>query len=70
MHGNAWQWFQEVYGEKDNKDIDEFNNKDILILSFRSFGAEAKYVRAAFRHRLVPAGRYLDVGFRVARTYH
>src|SRR5262249_37901211 len=69
VHGNAWQWCQEVYGEKDNKDTEDITNKDGRVLRGGSFVADAGGARAAFRLRGVPADRPNGVGFRVARTY-
>jgi formylglycine-generating enzyme required for sulfatase activity len=68
MHGNAWQWCQEVYVEKGNKDITDVKNKDSRVLRGGSFDVGAGYVRSAYRTGLVPVHRPNGFGFRVART--
>src|SRR5262249_57168666 len=69
MHGNAWQWCQEIYGEKDNKDKVNANNKDSRILRGGSFFLDSWPARSAFR---LGTQGVLDEtsyggGFRVAR---
>jgi formylglycine-generating enzyme required for sulfatase activity len=70
MHGNAAQWCQEVYGEKDNKDKEEVNNKEGRVFRGGWFFVVAWTVRSAGRSGNVPGDRYSSIGFRVARTYH
>src|SRR5262249_9009864 len=55
MHGNAWQWCQDVYGEKDNKDIEDVKNINSRVLRGGSFLIGARFVRSAYRGRDVPA---------------
>jgi formylglycine-generating enzyme required for sulfatase activity len=69
VHGNAWQWCQEVYGEKDNKDILYVKNSDSRVLRGGSFGRDAGGVRSAVRVRVEPGNRNHTYGFRAARTY-
>src|SRR5262249_26491748 len=69
VHGNAWQWCQEAYAERDSKDILDVKNSDIRVLRGGSFDYAAWYVRSAYRSRVGPGGRYGSYGFRVARTY-
>jgi formylglycine-generating enzyme required for sulfatase activity len=67
MHGNAWEWCQEVYGDKDIEDV---NSKTSRVLRGGSFSSGAWFARAACRNGGVPATRIFYVGFRVARTYN
>jgi formylglycine-generating enzyme required for sulfatase activity len=69
MHGNAWQWCQEGYGDKDNKYKEDIINKDIIILRGGSFNDDARDARSAYRDNFVPGSHYFPIGFRVARTY-
>jgi formylglycine-generating enzyme required for sulfatase activity len=69
MHGNAFQWCQEVYADKGNKDIEDVKNSDSRVLRGGSFNYTALGVRSAFRIRKEPALRTSPYGFRVARTY-
>jgi formylglycine-generating enzyme required for sulfatase activity len=69
MHGNASQWCQDVYGEQDNKYIEDVKNANIRVLRGGSFVLDARFVRSACPLRDVPAARDSDYGFRVARTY-
>jgi formylglycine-generating enzyme required for sulfatase activity len=62
MHGNAWQWCQEVYGDK-------INNKDTRVLRGSSFFNDVRYGRSACRGRGVQGEHTHYIGFRVARTY-
>jgi serine/threonine protein kinase/formylglycine-generating enzyme required for sulfatase activity len=70
MHGNAWQWCQELFAEKGNKDITDVKNSDIRVLRGGSFGYAARYARSACPISSQPAYRVIYYGFRVARTYH
>jgi formylglycine-generating enzyme required for sulfatase activity len=70
VHGNAWQWCQDVYSEKGNKDIRDINNKDSRVLRGGAFYIDAWPARSASRYWNAPAGRSYSSGFRVARTYH
>jgi formylglycine-generating enzyme required for sulfatase activity len=70
MHGNAWQWCQEVYAEKGNKDIEDVKSVDSRVLRGAAFNYDAWRVRSAERYWFGPADRYPVFGFRVARTYH
>jgi formylglycine-generating enzyme required for sulfatase activity len=69
MHGNADQWCQDVYGEKDNKDKEDINNKEGRACRGSSYGLHDLPARSAHRGRLEPGWRGDFLGFRVARTY-
>jgi serine/threonine protein kinase/formylglycine-generating enzyme required for sulfatase activity len=69
VHGNAWQWCQEAYAEKDSKDIFDLKNADGRVLRGGSFDHDARLARSAYRSRVAPRDRNLNDGFRVARTY-
>jgi formylglycine-generating enzyme required for sulfatase activity len=68
MHGNAWQWCQEVQVGKENKDTTDVQNNDIRVLRGGSFLNGYGLVRSAYRLKLEPAVRNIFSGFRVART--
>jgi formylglycine-generating enzyme required for sulfatase activity len=69
MHGNAFQWCQDVPGEKGNTDIEDVKNINLRVLRGGSFNLGARYVRSASRLGSNPVGRGSAFGFRVARTY-
>jgi formylglycine-generating enzyme required for sulfatase activity len=69
IHGNAWQWCQDVYGDKYMKDNLTIKSNMDRVLRGGSFSHIAGVARSAFRNRYEPANRDLYVGFRVARTY-
>src|SRR5262249_40295916 len=56
-HGNAWQWCQEVYAERDNKDIFDLKNTDSRVLRGGSFGSVARVARSAYRNWVEPRDR-------------
>jgi serine/threonine protein kinase/formylglycine-generating enzyme required for sulfatase activity len=70
MDGNAWQWCQDAYAEKGNKDIADVKNTESRVLRGGSFLTGARTVRSAPRTGRVPVYRDDSCGFRVARTYH
>jgi formylglycine-generating enzyme required for sulfatase activity len=78
MHGNAWEWTQNLYKEygkaesgmmDDKEDKTDINNLDSRVLRGGSFYFDAVYVRSAVRFRYVPTSRFTSVGFRPARTF-
>jgi formylglycine-generating enzyme required for sulfatase activity len=69
VHGNIFQWCQEVYGEKGNKDIEDVKNTNSRVLRGGSFFFDARNVRSAKRGGGDTAFRHHIFGFRVARTY-
>jgi serine/threonine protein kinase/formylglycine-generating enzyme required for sulfatase activity len=71
VHGNAWQWCQDVYDQdkKDNKGNLEINNKQSRVLRGTAFFNDAGYARSAYRVGVGPANWVNYEGFRVARTY-
>jgi formylglycine-generating enzyme required for sulfatase activity len=79
MHGNAWEWCQDVYrpygkggGRKvveDTEDISSINNKGGRVVRSGSFFYLASDVRSAGRLNNVPATRRYTSGFRPARTF-
>jgi formylglycine-generating enzyme required for sulfatase activity len=68
MHGTAWQWCQEAYAEKENKDISDVKNTESRVRRGGSCLNDARDVRSAWRYGGGPAFRHADDGFRVART--
>jgi formylglycine-generating enzyme required for sulfatase activity len=78
MHGNAWEWAQNLYKEygkaeggmmDDKEDKTDINNHDSRMLRGGSFLLPASYVRSSYRYSCVPANRGYDFGFRPARTF-
>jgi formylglycine-generating enzyme required for sulfatase activity len=68
-HGNAWQWCHDAYDEQGNKVNLEVKNNQIRVLRGGSFYYDAQDARSAYRFRYGPANRFVNIGFRVARTY-
>ena len=73
MHGNAHQWCQEVYGEKDDKDVEDVENKDRRVLRGSTLvegsgGRSGSWRKAATgtTRRTATGGTR---GIRVVRTY-
>jgi formylglycine-generating enzyme required for sulfatase activity len=79
MHGNAWEWCQDIYKEfvkgedgkarDDIEDTRDVKGGDTRVLHGGSFAWLPGNVRSAFRLYYFPAQRNLDVGFRPARTF-
>jgi formylglycine-generating enzyme required for sulfatase activity/serine/threonine protein kinase len=70
MHGNVFEWCQDWYDKEfyrsgNNKDPQGPVSGDCRVLRGGAWLHCASNCRAAHRHRLGPAGRYADVGFRV-----
>jgi formylglycine-generating enzyme required for sulfatase activity len=69
IHGNAWQWCQDVYDDKAIKDkLSVISNVDRVVRG-GSFDFVAGLARSASRYAREPAYRIYNFGFRVARTY-
>jgi len=58
MHGNVWQWCEDLYD----------NTGSERVIRGGCWFSIGQYCRAAYRYRYVPAERFYDLGFRVART--
>jgi formylglycine-generating enzyme required for sulfatase activity len=72
MHGNAWEWVQDWYGERNNdkEDIEGITDNDRRVLRGGSFGDQASNVHSAVRYWILPSYRInLDFGFRPARIF-
>ncbi|MBN1853993.1 MAG: formylglycine-generating enzyme family protein, partial [Pirellulales bacterium] len=73
MHGNIWEWCWDRYGpygsEKLLTDPTGAENGVSRVLCGGSFSNYAQLVRSAYRIAFQPAYRFLDLGFRLARTY-
>jgi formylglycine-generating enzyme required for sulfatase activity len=67
VHGNAAQWCQNIDVEQGDKDIDD--GMTHRVLRGGSFIDAARGVRSAARGLNEPGNRFIDGGFRVARTY-
>ena len=74
MNGNVWQWMEDCY-------VDSYTGASVDGSARQGCGADASRVlrggswshipqrlRSAYRSRLTPDFRYLNVGFRAART--
>ncbi len=73
MHGNAWQWCADKYGEKyqaapSADDPSGPNSGDLRVLRGGSWVDGPIYTRSAKRSGITPGSRFDGTGFRVART--
>jgi sulfatase modifying factor 1 len=73
MHGNAWEWCQDLYGDYDTRDSARDDPVGPSSSSFRvfrggCFGSMARRCRVAFRFWVQPDRRLNYLGFRVARS--
>ena len=73
MHGNAWQWCADRYGANyyaaspaDDPTGPDYGDQRVLRGGSWSFGP--LYARSAKCRRVTPDSRFVDIGFRVART--
>jgi formylglycine-generating enzyme required for sulfatase activity len=70
MHGNAGQWCQEIFGEREFKDKYNLNINDGRIIHGGSFFMSAQLAGWANPSASPPGSRFnIANGFRVARTY-
>jgi formylglycine-generating enzyme required for sulfatase activity len=73
MLGNLYEWCQERYANElaagTSSGQDEHINENPRLLRGGSFSYLPALVRSAFRYRLAPANRGIDIGFRPSRTY-
>jgi formylglycine-generating enzyme required for sulfatase activity len=75
MHGNVWQWCQNVYQDykmgiiDDKEDIKDIKNPHNHLLRGGMFYSQVQGGRSASRTGNAPAYRLDLVGFRPARTY-
>jgi len=80
MHGNAWQWCDNSYADyavgsdgfaNDPGSLSVAGDKDGRVLRGGGFANPALFVRSAFRGpiHVVPTNRYVNGGFRPARTF-
>jgi formylglycine-generating enzyme required for sulfatase activity len=74
MHGNAWEWCQDLYGpygsEKVVSDPTGPAQGDVRGVRGGSFSYHSSKLRSASRNNNQPVNRYNDDGFRAARTYN
>ena len=72
MHGNAWEWCQDWYGEYNEAAVDDPNGPssgDQRVLRGGSFFYGPVDCRSAGRYKHVPNSGSNYIGFRVLRTY-
>jgi formylglycine-generating enzyme required for sulfatase activity len=68
MHGNVWQWCQDMYGEYPQKDVVDPTGPEkgqFRVLRGGSWSADPGLCRSASRDRTVPGFRYRRLGFRI-----
>jgi formylglycine-generating enzyme required for sulfatase activity len=74
MHGNAWEWVQDCYrgsyppGPGDAGVAVEGGDCSLRVLRGGSWNYDPQFLRSANRSGNLPGHRYLNIGFRVART--
>jgi formylglycine-generating enzyme required for sulfatase activity len=68
MHGNVWQWCQDMRGHKDSMGY-EVDDKSRHPFHGGAFNLPAWYVRSANHIWTAPASRIENLGFRPARTF-
>jgi formylglycine-generating enzyme required for sulfatase activity len=74
MHGNVWEWCQDWHGPYKSLQVvsdptGAASGDYGRVLRGGAFSTQPVYVRAANRNNDPPAGRYPNLGFRLARTY-
>jgi formylglycine-generating enzyme required for sulfatase activity len=67
LHGNAWEWCQDRLDGKEDKEY--IKDKDRSLLRGGAFNHSAVGARSAYRDGNWPANRFVDFGFRPARTF-
>ena len=72
MHGNVAEWCQDWYGPYESfrvvSDPTGPASGSVRVLRGGAFDNQPKNVRAAYRLTTRPVYRFLDLGFRLART--
>lgn len=77
MHGNVWEWCEDVWHESyvgapsDGASWLSGGDSSLRVLRGGSVGSYGRHCRSAFRNRLAPGARSLNIGFRlvaVSRT--
>ena len=73
MHGNVWEWVQDCWnGSYAGAPVDGSawlsGNCSVRVLRGGSWDLNPRFLRAALRIRLTTGNRFVDRGFRVART--
>jgi len=74
MLGNAWQWVQDCYtpnygSAPSDGSADETGDGSSRVLRGGSWSYGPGWLRAGFRFGVGPGLRFIDFGFRVARTF-
>ena len=71
MLGNVWEWTQDWYASyPSGSSVDPIgpNTGSKRVVRGGSWSPGARYVRAAYRFRIAPGYRSVDLGFRLARS--
>jgi formylglycine-generating enzyme required for sulfatase activity len=73
LHGNAWEWCQNRYGDfegvKDSQNEDKVDDNSSRSFCGGAFDVNPGYVRSAAQSQSAPALRGSNYGFRPARTF-
>jgi formylglycine-generating enzyme required for sulfatase activity len=80
VHGNVWQWCHDRYASyatadpssaaDDRADTATVTDNESRVLRGGSFSNNARDVRSAYGYNPRPDYRFINAGFRVARTYN
>ena len=74
VHGNVWEWVEDCLhanyegAPTDGSAWTSGGDCDYRVVRGGSWGIESRFLRSANRGGVVTGSRYVDVGFRVART--